>query len=540
MADEKKLIDIVGCAVAGEYNLSEMQRNFVWKAEQVHNLADSLYHGYPIGMLLLWNNPEYLQPRRGTTDGKRQPPIRWIIDGQQRTTSLCLLFGQTKPHWYGPDEWAKLQDRNKVFMNVDPSDGGVEFRGRRIGSPWKSVSVTEVLNKEEASGVLNLAQQISEGDADIYKGVLNQLINLWNIRNTYMPVITIEFKEPKAIAKIFARFNRGGTLIKETDVRFTIIAANNPGWVRGEFDPFLERLRNKGWNIPSGYLLQAMTVFHLGKARMSEVRFEDPFWSSGIRDIWGRFKDAVDEVITLLWDRGISKIDLIPSKYALIPLFAIHRKFKNSPSYSFDDVYRWFLGANFEGRYSRAPLETLTKDTASIYGSSTIEEVLGKMPLDRVPSLENLMSLFQEPFRKGSFGGLLIHLLLWKGRSHDWIEPLSIIAATTSKGVFEPHWHHILPRTWAQRNSFGGADKVANMTILTEATNVRKLRRRPPWDYVSRYSISQQALEEHFVPKKFAGKFVSGTSLSSEEFQDFVRKRAKLLAEETMKYLGLP
>ena len=44
-----KLIDI------GSYAMPVFQRGYVWNREQVRKLMNSLYKGYPIGQLLVWN-----------------------------------------------------------------------------------------------------------------------------------------------------------------------------------------------------------------------------------------------------------------------------------------------------------------------------------------------------------------------------------------------------------------------------------------------------------------------------------------------------
>jgi hypothetical protein len=533
MADEK-FLNIVTRASRGEYYLPEIQRSFVWKPEQVRNLCDSLFKDYPISVLLLWDNPDYVQTQRGGLN-MRQP--FWVIDGQQRITSLCLLFGH-RPYWYGPEDWTDLRNKCRVFMNINLKNGQVQFRGHLIGGQdWKGLPVSEVLSRQEEREVADLVRQLSNGDTFVYQYVIGPLLRLWNVRNKTIPLIIIPGKEPEEMAEIFGRLNRGGTRIKETDVRFAIIAAHNPGWRRDEFDPFLTELEERGWDIQPGYLLQAMTVLHLGKARMSEVSSD--FWRNEVQRVWAVIRDALDEIITLLWDRGIPAIDLIPSEYTLIPLLAMHTKFKRTQGYSFDVLYRWFLIANWDARYSGAPLEKLSSDASAIHSSSTLAEALDKMLHEANLSRERLVYLFKEPFRKGEFASLLIHLLLWHRDAHDWLQPLTLRAAGTNSWVLRPHWHHIMPRAWAKRNDFPDADCVANVTILTESTNIRKLGARPPWDYVQRNNIPQQALVEHFVPEEFALKFVNGERLTERGFAKFLRGRANLLAIATTKYLGL-
>ncbi|MDA4132942.1 MAG: DUF262 domain-containing protein, partial [Thaumarchaeota archaeon] len=39
----------------GEISLPDLQRDFVWKEEDIRLLLDSIMRGYPFGLLLFWN-----------------------------------------------------------------------------------------------------------------------------------------------------------------------------------------------------------------------------------------------------------------------------------------------------------------------------------------------------------------------------------------------------------------------------------------------------------------------------------------------------
>lgn len=43
---------------AGEIAIPEMQRPFVWDASKVRDLLDSLYKGFPVGYIIVWQNPK--------------------------------------------------------------------------------------------------------------------------------------------------------------------------------------------------------------------------------------------------------------------------------------------------------------------------------------------------------------------------------------------------------------------------------------------------------------------------------------------------
>ena len=72
---------------SGEIAIPEIQRPFVWDATKVRNLLDSLYHGYPVGYLIVWRNPTVKLKDGTSSSGKRI-----LIDGQQRVTALMAAL----------------------------------------------------------------------------------------------------------------------------------------------------------------------------------------------------------------------------------------------------------------------------------------------------------------------------------------------------------------------------------------------------------------------------------------------------------------
>ena len=70
--------------------IPEIQRPFVWKGKEVCALIDSLYEGYPIGYLIVWQNSQVRVRGFGKAGTKKI-----LIDGQQRVTALmAALLGQ--------------------------------------------------------------------------------------------------------------------------------------------------------------------------------------------------------------------------------------------------------------------------------------------------------------------------------------------------------------------------------------------------------------------------------------------------------------
>ncbi|MEV5170249.1 DUF262 domain-containing protein [Streptomyces flaveolus] len=87
-----ELGDLVAQAWSGRIHVPHFQRDFRWGTTDVLRLFDSIVKGYPIGNLLLWVRKT---PARSFTlgqlkiDAPASPDALWVVDGQQRITSLA-------------------------------------------------------------------------------------------------------------------------------------------------------------------------------------------------------------------------------------------------------------------------------------------------------------------------------------------------------------------------------------------------------------------------------------------------------------------
>lgn len=60
---EKAVRDFVLMVEREELSLPEMQREYVWQGPRVRDLLDSLYRGYPSGVILAWESDEEVATR---------------------------------------------------------------------------------------------------------------------------------------------------------------------------------------------------------------------------------------------------------------------------------------------------------------------------------------------------------------------------------------------------------------------------------------------------------------------------------------------
>ena len=88
-----KLAQLIEQIDRGEIGLPDIQRPFVWDSAKVRDLFDSMYKGFPVGILLMWNtNAEAGARQIGVNNKQASVPQLMVVDGQQRLTSLYSVF----------------------------------------------------------------------------------------------------------------------------------------------------------------------------------------------------------------------------------------------------------------------------------------------------------------------------------------------------------------------------------------------------------------------------------------------------------------
>ena len=114
-ANHCKVVELALLRKDNKIHLPDLQRGFVWSADRVKALHDSLYRRYPIGALLLWKPTweeseapfatrewEIFEPDPITGRGTRQKTKEvqqgslFVLDGQQRLTSLFRVIFRSR------------------------------------------------------------------------------------------------------------------------------------------------------------------------------------------------------------------------------------------------------------------------------------------------------------------------------------------------------------------------------------------------------------------------------------------------------------
>src|SRR5438876_6840258 len=83
-----KIKDLIEQYRSGRIVIPEFQRDYVWKKSKAPLLIDSLYRGFPVSSMILWQSDEETRSRRTEPRPKRASLMSWLIDGQQRVIML--------------------------------------------------------------------------------------------------------------------------------------------------------------------------------------------------------------------------------------------------------------------------------------------------------------------------------------------------------------------------------------------------------------------------------------------------------------------
>lgn len=529
-----KTRDIVNSAVNHIWSVPEFQRGFVWKATQVRDLAESLWYDFPINSFLLWSSNGDVEAR---TAGDAQAPTVWIVDGQQRTTALCILFGR-KPYWWGDaGEWQRTAKKYDIRFDVhtkEPpffivaSGATRKVKGDRY-VPLSKLLVLDTQHEDDQKALMDLAKAIKfQGLCDGMDAmeVYARLDQVRKIRDKEVVAVTVDH-ELEEVVEIFARLNGRGTRVTEADIYLGIVAARAKGWVSKTFLPYLSVLGEAGFNVGPNLLFRTLTAVGINRVRFKEI--PNAFWvEASILPAWKRTEKAWAGAISRLREYGILSNDPMPTEAALVTLIALLDKF---PKAEFGPALYWFLQASRFSRYSGSGATSLEEDLRVIGEAAGMDDAVRNL-LHRFADGEPLdADDFLRDYGDSRFGRFLLYLLTYRNKAIDWDERGHRIGFEGVEALadFRPQWHHVFPRKFLQKNGEGlkisddKVDALANIAVIGPSINIR-ISARNPMDYIRRYNITREKLGQQFIDEDI-------TSVGIEGFEAWLQQRAQHLAD---------
>ena len=345
-----------------EYLLPAFQRDFVWSAEQIEKLFDSLMKGYPISSMLFWKVKggtktdfrfykflsAFIQYHRICNDPIPTDNINdfyAVLDGQQRLTSLYIglcgsyAYKDYRKRWdyseynfptrhlyfnisrkYTQEE----SDREFIFSFVDKNISKEnDLFIDKSNEKWFRVGKILALHQDYNYGIDEFAE-----DNNIDKESKRLLRLLDNVIHTKLNINFYEEDEqkPDKAVNIFIRINSGGTALSFSDILMSIAIANCKQMdAKTEINNLVEHVRSKGFNISHDFILKSFLYLYHKDVRSLITSFNLGFIEL-VENNWTRIRDTISNLFDLLRSFGLTDFTMTSYNAAMPILYYLYHK----------------------------------------------------------------------------------------------------------------------------------------------------------------------------------------------------------------------
>ena len=349
------IFDAVNDVHSKKYLLPAIQREFVWKPEQIVKLFDSLLRGYPIGSFLFWSLEkaqikdfqfyEFIRNYH-ERDNKHNPKanvsadddIMVILDGQQRLTALYIAlrgtyaFKMPWKQWKNDDAFPRRKLCLNLLAKADDIDLLYEFAflteseaaQRSEDKYWFDVGSILMLKDESEvndylveNGLMALDKSVSKfANRTLFR--LHSVIHKDRMINYYLE----HSQELDKVLNIFIRVNSGGTQLSYSDLLLSIATAQ---WktkdAREEITSFVDEINNigEGFEFDKDFVLKSCLVL----SDLTDIAFKvDNFSNKNMAIIekkWEEIERSLKLAVDLISGLGYGQ-QTLTSANAIIPI----------------------------------------------------------------------------------------------------------------------------------------------------------------------------------------------------------------------------
>ena len=535
--------------------LPEMQRRYVWRSTQVRDLFDSLYRGYPVGTVLVWERPEGEEGREldvGETAGvRRQGQKLLLLDGQQRLTSLTsiikdrelLVRGRKKSldilfNVLHPD----FDDEELLDVDVDDDDDddgddedadSLDFEKktfvvatRRLMNQPNWLSLRKIFSQPQNKLWLGVLKGLGLAvDSEEAGKISERINNVQKIKDIYIPIVTLpSVMDYRTVTDVFCRVNSAGARLKGSDLALAQITSRWHGSLK-LFEEFQKKHEVNGQQLfDLGFLVRALVVFMTGQCKFLTIasipveRYDRA---------WKETKNALETAFDVVKGWGMISFTLLSAPSLIITL-AYYMKRRPMEMEDLSMLHKWLLVASICGHYSKGSSESIMdQDLASIDKGTPLEEMFFAF------QKQGWAGKISGSDIKGKFHGSayfgLMYLAMHEAGAKDWYQD-SIISLGNVGSLLKVQFHHIFPQ--AQLKAANAYEKneindISNLAFIGGNTN-RRISADAPEKYLPKISVANRLaqcvpMDESLYP---IGKY-----------REFLAARRKLLVEMLNNYL---
>ena len=377
-ADTKRIEQLVGMVLKGRVRIPDFQRPLRWRHTDVRTLFDSIYRGFPIGTLLLWRRAadarQNLRIGPLHIDAPATDQGLWVVDGQQRLTSLVGALRHPEHSRLDGDIW-------NVWFDLETEAFFHPHRNRAIEL---AVPLARVLDATTFQDWLFDFVQAT-GRRDLLS-VANRLGA--RIRDYRVPVYTVETKDPSVARDIFVRTNRTGRRMEQHEVFAALAPPGTGGRVRPE--DIALRLSEHFGEVNANNVLKAAQALQGNDVTTGpSTTAEAPD-----RAVWmGETERALESAYEFVCAE-VKHTRLLPARQT--PIVALARFFHRFPDPSTRNrrlLRRWLWRGFFSGTLE-SDARTLRRAVVAVGTDedAAVQALLGGVKTGRVPLAERVDS----------------------------------------------------------------------------------------------------------------------------------------------------
>jgi len=355
--------------IMGGFWLPNIQRNFVWKEEQIERLFDSILRQYPIGTLLVWRTKSTIKRRKFIDNWRRRINLNdffvpqddankmLVLDGQQRLQSLFIGLKGT-------------YDRKELCINI--LSGGEErsadeikyefvfLESENILFPYikvKEIVMPDITNREIRARILQLNNQITEIGKELIELNVDLIRDVFCTQQNIHYQIVDSIDRPNTftdddIVEIFIRANSGGTSLAKKDLLFSLLV-NSWDDADTRINELIDEINTAGgFNFDMDFILKTCLILINTGAKYDIAKFRNDDNKTAIIDNWDSIAASIKWCKDLIYGSTYIKSDKqLPSYLSLIPIIYTKYRYPHTSDNSLVDFKDFLLKVNLTGVY---------------------------------------------------------------------------------------------------------------------------------------------------------------------------------------------
>jgi hypothetical protein len=235
-AEARSVSDLVRAASNGEVRTPPFQRGFRWGERDVRDLFDSIWRGFPIGSLLLWQRAAPAATVHFGSLAIDAPGVDsalWVVDGQHRLTALVATLTE---HDHPDPVFELYFDLNEEAF--------VRRGARRVAPPhWLPLSVVLDTNR--------LLDRLGElRDEGLDPRAVDRAREVARVIGEYkIPLAIVRSDDERVLREIFHRVNSAGRRMTAAEVFRALHAALGEG-DPGDLRSLVDQVGSLGFGAP--------------------------------------------------------------------------------------------------------------------------------------------------------------------------------------------------------------------------------------------------------------------------------------------------